>query len=327
MNFLSRRIRAPLGLLALCASLSAPADSPLAERIALVSDLNGRYGSTSYDERVSRAAAVIVADRPKLVISTGDMVAGQSPKGLAPGTHDAMWAAFQAAFGAPLQEAGIPLAVTVGNHDGSAYPGFETDRDRFENHWAGFGEPPGLLPGSEWPWRYALRQNGLLAITFDGTLPGAVPKREQEFVRAMLEAHGAEAEWTVVFSHLPFWPLARGREDDIIEDAGFLELLHEHGVDAYASGHHHVFYAGQDEAGMLHLSVSALGGNSRHYATGGNRQAHGFVELERIGEVMVVTSLTTPDFTSGVDFEDLPEQVSGPAGTLRRVSGPIPLRN
>jgi hypothetical protein len=322
----SRLIAAP-GLLGLLLGFlplwSAPSS---AETLAIVSDLNGRYGSTSYHQRVDRAAERLVAWKPDLVLSAGDMVAGQAPAGLEDETLEAMWTAFAASFIGPLAGAGIPLAVTAGNHDGSAYPGFERDRQAFERHWQD-RVPPGLLPGSEWPWRYAIRHGGLLAITFDGTLPGAVPVREQDFVRAMLEAHGKAASWTVVWSHLPFWPLAKNREREIIRDAGFLALLHDQGVDAYVSGHHHLYFAGVDDAGMLHVSVAALGGNARRFATGGDRQSHGMTTLARENGRLLARGWLAPDFQAVVEHDRLPESIHGPAGTLVRIEGPVSLRD
>jgi hypothetical protein len=305
------------------AVMAGPAD---AERLVLVSDLNGRYGSTTYHDRVERAASVIVGEAPDLVISTGDMVAGQLPAGFGDENHEAMWAAFRQSFAEPLAAAGIPMAVTAGNHDGSAFPGFEADRAHFEDHWQNSEPPPGLLPGSEWPWRYALHSDGLLLITFDGTLPGRVPERERAFVADMLISHGADAEWTLVFSHLPFWPLARGREREILDDDEFLGLMHEHGVDVYASGHHHVHYAGLDDHGMLHLAVGALGGNARKFAAGGERQPHAFAEIERVGGSLTVRGRPAPFFDGVIEPGGLPDAVAGPAGRLRRVDGPVPLR-
>ena len=46
-------------------------------RVAVISDLNGSYGSTAYAKEVARAVERIIDLRPDLVISTGDMVAGQ----------------------------------------------------------------------------------------------------------------------------------------------------------------------------------------------------------------------------------------------------------
>jgi hypothetical protein len=308
-------------LLALCWSTST-----WSETLVLVSDLNGRYGSTDYHQRVDRAAERIVAMAPDLVLSAGDMVAGQAPSGLEDETLEAMWTAFADSFIAPLNAAGLPLAVTAGNHDASAYPGFERDRQAFERHWLD-RTPPGLLPGSEWPWRYALRQGGLLAITFDGTLPGAVPARERDFVARMLEAHGEAAAWTVVWSHLPFWPFAKHREREIIRDQDFLALLHRRGVDVYASGHHHLYFAGVDEAGLLHVSVPALGGNARRFATGGGRQAHGLVTFAVENGQLAVEGWLAPDFLSAVERETLPKVIDGPAGPLRRVEGPVALND
>ena len=310
----------------LFALLLAWPGSSWGDSLVLVSDLNGRYGSTSYHQRVDQAAATIVNLQPDLVVSAGDMVAGQAPTGLQDETLEAMWAAFAESFIEPLTSAQIPFAITAGNHDGSAYPGFERDRKAFERHWRDRA-PPGLLPGSEWPWRYAMRQGGLLAITFDGTLPGVVPVRERDFVAKMLATHGESAVWTVVWSHLPFWPLAQNREREIIRDTGFLDLLHEHGVDAYVSGHHHLYFAGVDEAGMLHVSVAALGGNARRFATGGERQGPGLATLKLHNGQLAVEGRLAPEFRSAVAPESLPKTIRGSAGTLRRVEGPVSLRN
>jgi hypothetical protein len=301
------------------------ATSAWAERLVLVSDLNGRYGSTGYHARVESAVDTIIDRRPTLVLSAGDMVAGQSPQGLDDPVLESMWQAFTNVFLSPLDAAKIPVAVTAGNHDASAYPGFERDRAAFARHWSG-RPPPGLAPGSEWPWRYALVRDGLLAITFDGTLPGRVPAAERGFVERMLREHGAAAEWTVVWSHLPFWPLAQNRETEIIEDPEFLSLLHDAGVDAYVSGHHHLFYAGLDEAGMLHVSVGALGGNARRFSTGGARQPHGFAELERRGTAVKVNAFSAPGF-AGPGEAVLPRRIPGPGGELVRLEGTAALRS
>ena len=105
-----------------------------AQSIAFISDLNGRYGSTDYHPRVTAAVAAITELRPDLVISTGDMVAGQKSR-LENGQFTQMWQALNRVVADPLLRARIPLAVAVGNHDGSAYPGFARDREMFELQW------------------------------------------------------------------------------------------------------------------------------------------------------------------------------------------------
>jgi hypothetical protein len=60
----------------LCSPLAAqPATRPT--RVLVVSDLNESYGSTRYSPAVDEAVRQTIELAPDLVISTGDMVAGQ----------------------------------------------------------------------------------------------------------------------------------------------------------------------------------------------------------------------------------------------------------
>ena len=67
--------------------------------------------------RCPPTAALTERLRPDLVLVTGDMVAGQRA-GL---DYGAMWAGWHRAVTDPLRAAGIPMAVTPGNHDASGY--------------------------------------------------------------------------------------------------------------------------------------------------------------------------------------------------------------
>jgi hypothetical protein len=268
--------------------------------------------------RVERAA-------PSLVVITGDMVAGQRRPPLGRDELAAMWGAFNDAVAEPLTAAGIPLAVTPGNHDGSAYPEFAVEREVYEAQWRDRAGGFEILPGSEWPRRYAARAGDFLLVTFDGTRTGPLPATEREFVAGMLAAHGRDARCTLVFAHLPLWPVTRGRQEEIIDDPALLSLLHEHGVDVYASGHHHAYYAGVDEAGLLHVSVGALGGNPRPYVGTKARPPHSFALLSLHGEQVTVTARTAPGFETAAE-PDTPAELAGPLGVLRRVDGPVPLR-
>ena len=216
--------------------------------------------------------------------------------------------------------------MTAGNHDGSAFPEFDLEREHFEDQWRARVPELEILPGSEWPRRYAARMGALVLLAFDGTRPGKLPDDERLFVERMLQRYGTSAAATIVFSHLPMWPLTRGREHEIIDDPDLLALLHRCGVDVYASGHHHAFFAGTDEAGMVHLGVGALGGNARAFSGTDQRQPFSFavLTLER-GEVSV-TSLAAPAFREPVPMAQLPSTVIGPLGTLRRMDGPVRLR-
>ncbi len=95
--------------------------------VIVISDLNGSYGSVKYDARVHKAIKRIIEIDPDLVISTGDMVAGQRIPNLSDKQVREMWKAFHKDVSDPLAAAGIPFAVTPGNHDASAYRGFERE--------------------------------------------------------------------------------------------------------------------------------------------------------------------------------------------------------
>jgi hypothetical protein len=297
-----------------------------AQEIAFIADLNGRYGSTSYDPRVSAAIAAIVDLRPDMVLSAGDMVAGQKQPRLDSDRLDRMWQAFNHTVADPLLKAGIPFAVTAGNHDGSAFPEFALERERFEAQWRSRAPELDILPGSEWPRRYAARMGTLLVVTFDGTRPGKLPGEERLFVERMLGRHGHSATATIVFSHLPMWPLTKGREHEVIDDPELLSLLHRNGVDVYASGHHHAFFAGIDEAGMVHLGVGALGGNARAFSGERHRQPFSFAILTLAQGRVGVTSRAAQGFQEAVPETALPAVINGPLGMLRRMDGPVPLR-
>jgi predicted phosphodiesterase len=301
--------------------------APLAaQTIAFISDLNGRYGSSSYDGRVTDAIDTIVKLQPDLVICGGDMVAGQKQPKLDRDRLEQMWQGFNNTVADPLRRAGIPLAVTAGNHDGSAFPEFALERQQFDLQWRGRVPEVDILPGSEWPRRYAARMGSVLLLAFDGTLPGRLPDTERLFLERMLQQYGNSATATIVFSHLPMWPLTRGREHEIIDDPDLLALLHRSGVDVYASGHHHAFFAGTDDAGMVHLGIGALGGNARAFSGTGSRQPFSFALLTLEGGEVSVTSRAAPAFQEQVPATQLPAAITGPLGTLRRMEGPVRLR-
>jgi len=100
------------GLL-LCVLATPLAAQPQAvpTRVVVVSDLNESYGSTRYSAAVDDAVRRTVALAPDLVISTGDMIAGQrlSPP-LNAGEVRAMWEAFDRHVTTPLAQAGLPVA-------------------------------------------------------------------------------------------------------------------------------------------------------------------------------------------------------------------------
>ena len=96
--------------------------------IIVLSDFNGTYGSAEYDVAVKYSLDYIANLKPELVISTGDMIAGQK-NGL---NYQKMWNSFHQTVTIPLINLQIPFAVTPGNHDASGYVAFKNEREIFK---------------------------------------------------------------------------------------------------------------------------------------------------------------------------------------------------
>jgi 3',5'-cyclic AMP phosphodiesterase CpdA len=288
------------------------------ETIAVISDLNGRYGSTRYDTRVDSAITRIVELKPEVVVIAGDMIAGQRNPPLDREHLRAMWTSFHRKVTAPLDAAGIPVLVTPGNHDGSAYPDFAVERDLFIEEWRPRRPDLEFLAGDGYPLDYAVAVGDVLLIGLDVTRPSPLPGAQRQFLDSVLRQHGPQFTTRVVFCHLPQWPFAQGREREIVNDPRLEALLVEHDVDVLVSGHHHVFFAGIDSGGVLHVSVGALGGNARRFVDDGTRQTFSFVLIETRNGGVSVSARAAPDFRSPVDLTGLPEAINGPLGLLRR---------
>jgi hypothetical protein len=286
--------------------------------IAVISDLNGSYGSTDYGKEVHGAVGSIRALRPDLVICTGDMVAGQKtgPQ-LTDAQIAAMWDGFHAAVTRPLAEDGIPLLVTPGNHDASAYPGFEAERRAFDRTWVENAPEVEILDGERYPFRYAVSHRGVLLIGLDVTVTGGLPVEEMEWLDGILRDEGTRHAVRLVFGHLPVWPVAQGRENDIIGDPAFLALLAGHQVNAYLSGHHHAWYPARRD-GVLLLSQACLGDGPREYV-GGSRAERGYGLLRIDGSATLqVETRAAPDFALPIDHSRMPALIGQGAALLER---------
>jgi hypothetical protein len=310
-------LRVALLLGALLLHLSLPASGE-ASRIVVISDINGRYGSTGYHQRVSSAVERIIAMQPDLVISTGDMVAGQrpSPK-LQRAELETMWRNFHRFVRQPLEGAGIPVLMTPGNHDASVYPGFELEREAYTEYHA--DHPPGIepQPAGRFPYHYATEYRGLLLISLDATASGPLPAPQREWLATALEDAG-RYHAVLVFGHLPLQPVATGRERDVITDPELESLIAAAGVKAYLSGHHHAYYPGR-RGGVDMLSMGNLGGNQRKLVGTNVRTGFSFALLEIDARgVLGITAYLAPHYERILAPETLPPRIGSGDRALRR---------
>lgn len=288
------------------AALAPRADAAEAPSLVVVAiaDINSSYGSTTYTEPVHAAVRRILELRPDLVLGVGDMVAGQR----AGVDSAAMWAGFREAVADPLERAGVPLALTPGNHDASGYDDFAAERAAFVDEWSR-RRPAGveMLDGRAYPLRYAFTMGPALFVSLDATETGAMAREQLDWLRRQLEA-GASRTAKIVFGHLPIRPVAIGRENDWIGGSELEALLEAHGVDVYLSGHHHAYYPSRTGS-LRQVALGCLAGPRPLIGT--DRPSPRTLVVLRASATgdVTVEPYTGVRFDEPVDVSTLPAQV------------------
>lgn len=285
-------------------------------RVVVLSDLNGAYGSHQYGEAVHAAVERVLAARPDLVLSTGDMVAGQRA-GL---DYAGMWQSFHAAVSDRLAERGIPFAVTPGNHDASGYPAFAQERARYVDEWTPRRPELDFVDADDYPLRYAFRRGPALFVSLDATTVGPLSDEQMAWLDRVLGAHDAPVK--VVFGHVPLYAFTHGREREIIGDPALEAMLVRRGVDLFVSGHHHAYYPGR--RGSLRLiSTACLGGGPRPLIGTEAPSERSLVALE-LGEegVRAIDAFAGDDIGRRIGARELPPEVGeGERVIVRDASG------
>ncbi|MGR8948655.1 MAG: metallophosphoesterase family protein [Gammaproteobacteria bacterium] len=293
----------------------AVAGEPL--RVGVISDMNGSYGSSHYEATVDAAMTRLLDLKPDLVISTGDMVAGQRRPHLLRTEIEPMWQAFHVHVSKPLAGAGIPFVVTPGNHDGSAYQGFALERAIYAEQWVPRERGVRFVDDAGYPFHYAFELEGVLFISLDATVVGHLPRSQMDWLRGVLEEKGQHYRRRVVFSHLPLWPFAQGRERDFIGDPDLQTLLEAADVDLYLSGHHHAFYPGSMR-GIAFVSQSCLGAAPRRLLGVEDRSPRSFTLIEISDDELNIAAVAAPQFESAIDWNTLPARIHSSAAKLKR---------
>jgi 3',5'-cyclic AMP phosphodiesterase CpdA len=285
--------------------------------VAVISDLNGGYGSTDYESTVDAAVRRIVEMKPDLVISAGDMVAGQRRPHLTRDQVEAMWRSFHAHVSDPLAKSDIPLAVTPGNHDGSAYHGFERERQIYGEQWSARRPAVDFVDATSYPYHYAFAAGDALFVSLDATTLGELPPEQTAWLKDLLARHGGRYRQRIVFSHVPLWPFTQGREREFIGDPVLEQVLREARVDLYLSGHHHAFYPGHKD-GIHLVSQSCAGAGPRRLIGAKEPSPRAITLIEIDGAKLRLAALQEPDFTRPIDWHTLPERIRSKASELIR---------
>ena len=284
-------------------------------RVVVLSDFNGPYGATTYPAPLEWVVKRILQEwKPQLVLSAGDVIAGQSAR-LPASSFPKMWAGFERDVRRPLAAAGIPFAQAIGNHDGSSSGGFERERIAARTYWAAHKPKLEWLDATHFPFHYSFRAGGVFVAVVDAS--SAKLQNRAWLAAALLTEAAKSAGQRLVVGHLPLYGVSIGRNTlgNVLQDAERLRALLEGArVTMYLSGHHAAYYPGQRGA----LRVFASGGiGARDYVEhpGTARSTVSLLEFSDNG-----IKDTTFDAVSGARIarSSLPPRLNGLNGSITR---------
>ena len=298
-------------------------------RLAVISDLNSAYGSTTYEPEVHKAIELIPGWQPDIILGGGDMVAGQSPS-LGRSEIEAMWAGFERHVGGPIRKAGVPFGFTIGNHDASAALSvggnflFRNDRELASAYWNDPKHTPNLqfVDRAKFPFNYTFQHKDIFYLVWDASTSRMPAEQIAWAEKALASSTAQAAKMRIAIGHLPLYAVAVGRDDpgEVLAPAKQLaDMLERYRVRTYISGHHHAYYpAHHGKLELLH--TSALGSGSRPLLNSSlpPYKTLTIVDVDFGSESTVYTTynMTTMQV---VDHKTLPRLILGPTGRALRL--------
>ena len=288
-------------------------------RLALISDLNGPYGSTRYSPTVTAGIDLLSELKPDLVLCAGDMVAGQKIS-LTDSQLEAMWSSFQSTILNPLLQQGIGMIPTMGNHDASSQTKasqyvFARERHQAEAFWDHQKNRLGLkfIDASQYPFQFSVKQPGLFVVVIDASSATVDQGQRQWLEQALASESRSPDDCCIVMGHLPLTAISVGRDraGECIEDAvNITDLMRRHQVDLYLSGHHHAWYPGELK-GQRMLSLGAMGNGPRRLLGTQRRSDPSLTVLDLFQTTRVVRETTFSLKTlESISLDSLPKQLS-----------------
>lgn len=296
-------------------------------RLAIISDLNSNYGSTDYLPEVITGMKLLPDWQPDLVICGGDMVAGQSLD-LSASEIEAMWAAFDTKILAPVRSAGLPFALTIGNHDASGYQEngpsgkqfvYVLDRQETAKYWEGHQSDTDLafVEASGFPFYYSFTNKDIFYLTWDASSANVPPEQVAWADKALSSPAAQNAKLRIVLGHLPMYAVSqkRDRPGEYLNGADELhQLLERHNVHTYISGHDHAYFPGQvGNLNTLNLGALGSGPKSLLATTTAPFQTLTIMDvfLATASTVYTTYNMNTMEV---VNPQALPRQIVGPTG-------------
>ncbi len=290
-------------------------------RLVVISDMNNSYGSTSYNRYVDSVLVWIEKLQPDAVLTAGDHIAGQSLK-LKQTNIYAMWNAFGDKIAGPIHDMGIPLGVTMGNHDASGSGQFDHERKIAEEYWSSRPSPVNKTDDDHFPFYYSFTVNNLFILSWDASYHQITEAQKQWLAGELKSETARNASHRILIGHLPLYSIAQGRNrpGEVLNEADILfELLRDSGVDIYISGHHHAYYPAVKE-GVLLLSAGAVGSGPRQLLGSdvSPRRTLSVIDFFHDSESYELITYDLENNMRTVSPDELPIQIQGFQGNLQR---------
>ena len=277
-------------------------DAPDTLKIAVISDINGSYGTVGYSPAVLAAVQDIITKGYDFVVSPGDLVAGQK-QGL---DYAAMWKAFHYEIDDVFFDNNLEFIFAPGNHDASIYPSHEVERIAYARAFENRRPKAPLIEGSHFPFYYGVNIRNVRVIALDITKSLAKDDPQIDWLESVLRMP-PKPRATLVLGHLPLAPVNYAQFWEVAGSPRLLDMLQKSPNTFYISGHHHIFYSGH--IGELRtIAAPALGSGARSLA--GAPPVGGYVQIVLPpNSPAQVTALVSPDFTRMIDLQSLPKRI------------------
>jgi len=240
-------------------------------RVLILSDFNGAYGATDYAPSVDRVIALAQQWQVDAFVSAGDVIAGQSSS-LPAASFPQMWQAFDEHVRAPLEQAGIPLMVAMGNHDSSSQRSqgnyvFARERDAATTYWQPIiATSAHYLDTRDAPFHTSLLLNGVFFAVWDAS-SATITQGQLEWLAAELARPAVvNARARILVGHLPLFGVSASKNQpgEVLNNGAALATwLTAQGIDLYISGHHAAYYPAQypvQYGNMYLLHTGGVGG-------------------------------------------------------------------
>lgn len=271
-------------------------------KIAVISDINGSYGTIGYSPTVKAAVNDIIQGGYDFVVSPGDLVAGQKP-GL---DYAGMWKAFHYQVDDVFFDNNLEFIFAPGNHDASGFSQHAIERAYYEDAFKSRKPKAELFEGSHFPFYYGVMIRDIRVIALDITRPISNNDPQLDWLESVLSS-GSNPRATIVLGHLPLMPVNMTQFWETAGSTRLYEILKKTPNTLYISGHHHIFYPGH--IGELRtIAAPALGSGPRSLM--GAPALAGYLQIVIPPQAPPrVYGLVAPDFKRMTNIQMLPKSI------------------